>query len=136
MQGHPHEVRHLENELRGLLKGFGIRLPSRVGHGSFDAELRETVSSDKMLACALVPLLDARTVLYKTYLKLDNAVKGLVRVDPICRRLMSIPGVGPVTALTFKAVVDDPNRFKSSRAVATSATQRRQTDLAVMTNVP
>ena len=108
----------LENELRGLLKVFGIRLPSRVGHGSFDAELRETVSSDEMLACALVPLLDARTVLYKTYLKLDNAVKALVRVDPICRRLMSIPGVGPVTALTFKAAVDDPSRFKSSRTVA------------------
>jgi len=35
---------------------------------------------------ALVPLLDARTVFYKTYLKLDNAVKPLVRVDPICRR--------------------------------------------------
>jgi transposase len=97
---------------------FGIRLPSRVGHGSFDAELRETVSSDEMLACALVPLLDARTVLYKTYLKLDNAVKGLVRVDPICRRLMSIPGVGPVTSLTFRAAVDDPSRFKSSRTVA------------------
>ncbi len=46
----------LENELRGLLKVFGIRLPSRVGHGSFDAELRETVSTDEMLACALVPL--------------------------------------------------------------------------------
>ena len=108
----------LENELRGLLKVFGIRLPSRVGHGSFDAELRETVSSDEMLACALVPLLDARTALYKTYLKLDNAVKGRVRVDSICRRLMSIPGVGPVTALTFKAAVDDPSRFKSSRTVA------------------
>jgi transposase len=53
----------LENELRGLLKVFGIRLPSRVGHGSFDAELRNTVSSDEMLGCALVPLLDARTVL-------------------------------------------------------------------------
>ena len=76
-----------ENELRGLLKVFGIRLPSRVGHGAFDTELLETVSDDEMLACALVPLLDARTVLYKTYLKLDNAVKGLVRADPICRRL-------------------------------------------------
>jgi transposase len=108
----------LENELRGLLKVFGIRLPSRVGHGAFDAQLRQTVSGDEMLACALVPLLDARTVLYKTYLKLDNAVKALVRVDPICRRLMSIPGVGPVTALTFKAAVDDPCRFKSSRTVA------------------
>ena len=108
----------LENELRGLLKVFGIRLPSRVGHGAFDTELRETVSGDEMLACALVPLLDARTVLYKTYLKLDNTVKGLVRADPLCRRLMSIPGVGPVTALTFKAAVDDPSRFKSSRTVA------------------
>jgi len=108
----------LENELRGLLKVFGIRRPSQVKHGSFDAELRGTVSSDEMLACALVPLLDARTVLYKTYLKLDNAVKGLVRVDPICRRLMSILGVGPVTALTFKTAVDDPSRFKSARTVA------------------
>jgi len=108
----------LENELRGLLKVFGIRLPSRVGHGTFDAELRETVSSDEMLACALVPLLDARTVLYKTYLKLDNAVKALVRVDPVCHRLMSIPGIGLVTALTFKAAVDDPSRFKSSRPAA------------------
>lgn len=108
----------LELELRGLLKVFGIRLPSQLSHGPFDAELRKTVSSDEMLACALVPLLDARTVLYKTYLKLDSAVKALVRVDPICRRLMSIPGVGPVTALTFKAAVDDPSRFKSSRTVA------------------
>ncbi len=108
----------LENELRGLLKAFRIRLPSRVGHGAFDAEPRQTVYSDEMLACALVPLLDARTVLYKTYLKLDNAVKAVVRVDPICRRLTSTPGVGLVTALTFKAAVDHPGRFKSSRTVA------------------
>jgi transposase len=45
-------------------------------------------------------------------------MKALVRVDPICRRLMSIPGVGAVTALTFKAAVDDPRRFKSSHTVA------------------
>jgi hypothetical protein len=93
-QGHPQEVRRSRE--RAARPAQGIRDPpaSRVGHGSFDAELRETVSSDEMLACALVPLLDARTVLYKTYLKLDNAVKGLVRVDPICRRLMSILASG------------------------------------------
>ena len=89
-----------------------------IGRARCPTELRDTVSGDEMLACALVPLLDARTVLYKTYLKLDNAVKGLVRAHPVCRRLMSIPGVGPVTALTFKAAVDDPSRFKSSRTVA------------------
>lgn len=108
----------LENELRGLLRVFGIRLAPRVGHGSFDAQVRQTFADDEMLSCALVPLLDARTVLYKTYLKLDNAVKALTKADPLCVRLMSIPGVGPVTALTFKSAVDDPARFKSSRNVA------------------
>ena len=87
----------LENELRGLLKIFGVRLAPRVGHGSFDQAVRRTVTADPLLARALVPLLDARTVLYKTYLKLDNAVKAIVRGDPICQRLMSVPGVGPVT---------------------------------------
>jgi transposase len=65
-----------------------------------------------------VPLLDARTVLYKTYLKLDYAVKAVVRTDPVCQRLMTVPGVGPVTSLTFKAGVDDADRFRSSRTVA------------------
>jgi transposase len=108
----------LENELRGLLKIFGVRLASRVGHGSFDEAVRGVIASEPLLARALVPLLDARTVLYKTYLKLDNAVKAVVRTDPICQRLMTVPGVGPVTSLTFKAGVDDVNRFRSSRTVA------------------
>ena len=91
----------LENELRGLLKIFGVRLASRVGHGTPPP-----------------PPPDARTVLYKTYLKLDNAVKAVVRTDPVCQRLMTVPGVGPVTSLTFKAGVDNANRFRSSRNVA------------------
>ena len=71
-------VSRLENELRGLLKIFGVRLASRVGHGSFDATARSAITADPLLARALVPLLDARTVLYETYLKLDNAVKAVV----------------------------------------------------------
>ena len=108
----------LENELRGLLKIFGVRLAPRVGHGNFDATARPAITADPLLARALVPLLDARTVLYKTYLKLDNAVKAVVRTDPICQRLMTVPGVGPVTSLAFKVGVDDPSRFRSSRTVA------------------
>lgn len=110
----------LENELRGLLKIFGIRLASKVAHGAYDTTLRPLVGADPVLARALAPLLDARLVLYKTYLKLDNEVKAIVRADPICRRLMTVPGVGAITALTFKAAVDDPSRFKSSRTVAAS----------------
>jgi len=53
------------------------------------------VHSDPALESALLPLLDARTMLYRTYLKLDNLVRGMVRTDPVCQRLMSVPGVGP-----------------------------------------
>ena len=109
----------LENELRGLLKIFGVRNGvSCVGHGSFDEAVRGAITIEPLLARALLPLLDARTVLYRTYLKLDNAVKAVVRTDPVCQRLMTVPGVGPVTSLTFKAGVDDADRFRSSRTVA------------------
>ena len=47
-------------------------------------------------------------MLYQTYLKLDNQEKSLVREDAVCQRLMRVPGVGSITALTFKADVDDP----------------------------
>ncbi|QIL69336.1 IS110 family transposase [Diaphorobacter sp. HDW4B] len=80
--------------------------------------MRETFAHDEMLSCALTPLLDARTILCKIYLNLDNAIKALVKIDPLCKPLMTNPGVGPVTALTFKAGVEDPSRFKSSRDVS------------------
>ncbi|MBU1190288.1 MAG: IS110 family transposase [Gammaproteobacteria bacterium] len=108
----------LENELRGLIRLLGVRLPGTLKHGAFDAVLREAIATHAALAPALVPLLDARLVLYQTYLKLDNQVKSLVRDDAVCQRLMTVPGVGSITALTFKAGVDDPTRFKRSRTVA------------------
>jgi transposase len=70
------------------------------------------------LAESLIPLLDARLALYRTYLQLDNQAKALVRKDTVCQRLMTAPGVGAITALTFKSAVDDPTRFKRSRTVA------------------
>lgn len=108
----------LENEIRGLIRLIGVRLPGTLKHGIFDEAVRPAIEKNETLAAALIPLLDARLVLYKTYLKLDNQVKALVREDPICQRLMTVPGVGAITALTFKAAVDDPTRFKSSRTVA------------------
>ena len=54
---------------------------------------------------------------YRTYLVLDRRVKLVARNDAVCRQLMTVPGVGPITALTFKAAVDDPRRFRRSRTV-------------------
>ena len=84
----------LENELRGLLNIFGMRLASKVGHGAYDSTVRPLVEADPLLARGLLPLLEARLVLYKTYLKLDNEVQAVTRTDPICKRLMTVRGVG------------------------------------------
>ena len=108
----------LANEVRGLLKIFGIRLPKTVRHGSFDDVVRPMIEMDDVLAHAMIPLLDARLVLYQHFLELDRRVKRAASRDEVCMRFMTVPGVGPIAALTFKAAVDDPKRFKSSRTVA------------------
>jgi transposase len=108
----------LENEIRGLFKVFGIKLPPRLGHGAFDPRVRPLIEADGALRGSLLPMLDARLVLYRTFRELDNRTRKAAHADPVCQRLMSAPGVGFVTALTFKAGVDDPTRFKRSRTVA------------------
>jgi len=107
----------LEQEVRGLFKVFGIKLPPRLGHGAFDKTVRPTIEADPALAHALVPLLEARMALYKSFRELDNRVRRMALADTVCRRLMTAPGVGFVTSLTYKAAVDDPTRFKRSRTV-------------------
>ena len=108
----------LEQEIRGIFKVFGIKLPPRLGHGSFDPKVRPLIEADEALTHALLPMLDARLVLYRSFRELDNRTRHMANNDPVCRRLMTAPGVGFVTALTFKAGVDDPARFKRSRTVA------------------
>jgi transposase len=107
----------LENEIRGLFKVFGIKLPPKLGHGAFDAAVRDIITTDATLSHALLPLLDARRVLYHCFRELDNRSRNMAHADPVCQRLMSAPGVGFITALTYKAGVDDPARFKRSRTV-------------------
>lgn len=108
----------LANEVRGLLKIFGIRLPPSLSHGRFDEVARGLVEMDEVLAHAMLPLLDARRALYDQFLELDRRVKRGASRDEVCLRMMTVPGVGPIAALTFKAAVDDPARFKRSRTVA------------------
>lgn len=108
----------LANEVRGLLKIFGLRLPKTVQHGSFDDIVRPLIVADEVLAHAMLPLLDARLEIYRQFLDLDRRVKHAARSDNVCLRMMTVPGVGPIAALTFKAAIDDPARFKRSRTVA------------------
>ena len=108
----------LENEVRGLLKVFGIKLRAGIRHGAFDVATREPIEANAMLAHALIPLLDVRLELYSAFLELDRRVKALAYSDEVCLLLMTTPGVGYITALTFRAAVDDPRRFSRSKNVA------------------
>ena len=63
------------------------------------------------------PLLMVRRVLREQIGMLNRRLLAIVRDDDVCRRLMTVPGVGPVVALTFRATVDVPARFKNSKAV-------------------
>ena len=62
----------LANEVRGLLKIFGLRLPKTVQHGSFDSLVRPMIEMDEVLAHAIIRLLDARLILYQHFLELDR----------------------------------------------------------------
>ena len=106
----------LELCLRGILRGFGLRLGD-VGKGRFETRVRELVAGQTTLESLAEPMLRARAALRGEYAALHREVLRIVRNDAVCRRLMTVPGVGAIVAMTFKAAIDDPGRFKHSRDV-------------------
>lgn len=107
----------LEQEIRGLFKAFGIRLPSSLKKRHFDQTVRPIIEKDEALSFALLPMLDVRLHLLDAFMEMQRRVSAAARRDPVCELLMTAPGVGPVTALAFRAAVDVPERFRSSRLV-------------------
>jgi transposase len=106
----------IENDLRGTLRNFGLKVGT-VGVPKFEARIRELVADDPDLAVIAEPLLAARRALREQLGVLHCRLLAVVREDEVCRRLMTVPGVGPMVALTFRATVDIPARFKNSKAV-------------------
>lgn len=72
---------------------------------------------DAMLEANMNPLLAGREALMREYSRLHRLVLKVVCIDPACRLLMTMPGIGPVSALTFRSTVDDPRRFLHSQSV-------------------
>lgn len=106
----------IEADLRGVLKNFGLKL-GKVNVRQFEARVRELASFDSMIADYVDPVLCARRALREQYDRLHKMLLDIVRHDAICRRLMTMPGVGPVVALTYRVTVDVPTRFTKSRTV-------------------
>ncbi len=80
--------------------------------------MREAVADDALTSELMDAMLAARAMLWKQYRRLHDLVVKFVARRELCRRFMAIPGVGPVTALSFVAAIDDPSRFRRSRDVA------------------
>jgi transposase len=106
----------IENDLRGTLRNFGLKV-GIVGKLRFETRIRELVENLLDLAILVEPLLLVRRVLREQIAVLHRRLLVIVRDDDVCRRLMTVPGVGPVVALTFRATLDVPARFRNSRAV-------------------
>lgn len=110
------KARDIENDLRGTLRNFGLKV-GIVGVVKFETRIRELVANYADLATIVESLLIARRVLREQLGILHRELLAVVRHDEVCRRLMTMPGVGPVVALTFRATVDVPTRFTSSKTV-------------------
>lgn len=100
--------RSLGNQVRGLLRPFGIRLPSRVGAKKFAAAAYEATQADRLMHAGIAALLESLASIDAQVAKLDDGLKQLARrSNEVAWRLMSVPGVGPVTALAFIAAIQN-----------------------------
>ena len=108
------KLRDIELGIRGLLRGFGLKV-GRVSKGRYEARIRGLTAGHPMLEPVAAAMLQARMSLRAEYGKLHRMLLGTVRADATCRRLMTVPGVGPVVAMSYKTAVDDPARFRKSR---------------------
>jgi transposase len=112
VQGKRHDI---EMSLRGILRGFGLKVGPTTAR-SFDGRVRALVEGHPTLLAIADALLLARTTLVEQLGKLQKRLVSLARDDTRARLLMSTPGVGVLVALTYVAAIDDPARFRSSKA--------------------
>jgi transposase len=104
------------NQLRGVLKTFGVVLGKQTGKPLVD-QVEKLASGAGMFNLALQALLSVYKHLGMQIETLDGLIREHARTDAVCRRLMTVPGVGPVTAVAFVAAVDDSTRFTKSKSV-------------------
>jgi transposase len=104
------KLRDHENEIRGLLRPFGIK-NGRIGTAGFEARVRELTEGRARLELIVDTLLRGRAIMTDELAILHRELIRVTTNDEVCRRFMTIPGVGPVTELAFKTAIDRSERF-------------------------
>jgi transposase len=108
--------RDIENQIRGLLKNVGLVVGAGKGN-VFRRRVEALVDEQGLLWEAVRPLIEVREMLRREIAGLYRKLVHLARNDANTRRSMTVPGIGPITALAFQSAIDDPGRFRRSRSV-------------------
>jgi transposase len=106
----------IDGQIRGILKTFGLVVGSG-NKGAFAQRARMLAQDHPILSALVEKLLDVREVAAAKVAVLDKEMRRFIRDDPTLRRFLTVPGVGPVTALALQATVDEPSRFRRARDV-------------------
>ena len=106
----------VEMSLRGILRGFGLKV-GRTTPWRFAGRIKELIAGHAMLEVVGQALLAVHAVLLREFKGFEKRIREIARCDTRVRLLMSTPGVGAIVALTYVSAIDDPRRFKSSKAV-------------------
>jgi transposase len=109
------KLRDIENSLRGVLRGFGLKV-GKTTERTFAVRIRDMVAGHPRLELIAEAVLAAHGVLLREFNKLDKQTQKLAKSHPPAKLLMTTPTVGPIVALTYAAAIDDPKRFRSSKA--------------------
>jgi transposase len=108
--------RSIENQVRSMIKEYGLLFRRAIGL-PFRRHVTELLGEGHQLHAIILPLLLIPEQVCDQQRKFDDEVRRLAKSDEVTRRLMTVPGVGVVTALTFRHTIDDPSRFHSASSV-------------------
>src|SRR6201999_245028 len=106
----------LDAQIRGVLKTFGLIL----GTGNSNTLIRraeELANGHPMLSSLVAKLADVRRLVVLQVAAIDREIRRLIQSETNLKRLMTVPGVGPITAVAFRSAIDDVGRFKHARDV-------------------
>lgn len=112
----------IENSITGVLKPFGIIVPRRwKSADSFCDAFAETIAKAEALGPTLreaaLESIEAYRAINTMLDKITKKINQIAKEHPVCRRLMTAPGVGPIVALSFVTAIDTPHRFRKSEDV-------------------
>lgn len=108
------KLRDMENAIRAVLRESGLKVGT-PGRKQFAARVRELAADNAALEGVTEPLLAIVATMTCELERLTRRALSIARNEPVCRRMMTVPGVGALTALAFRATVDRPERFRRSR---------------------